>query len=125
MKLRIRENTLSLRLSKNEVSVLNETGIIANETKFPGSVLKYVLEKSDDENISCHFEENNIRIRASKKIVNSWIDSDQVGFEADIDLENDSKLHILVEKDFHCLTVRPGEDESDMFPNPLTSNSDK
>jgi len=125
MKLRIRENTLRLRLSKNEVSLLNETGIIVSETKFPGSVLKYSLEKSDDKNISCHFEDNNIRIRASKQILDSWNDSDQVGFEAEIDLENDSKLRILVEKDFQCLTVRPGEDESNMFPNPLTSYSDK
>lgn len=125
MKLRIRENTLRLRLSKNEVLVLNETGIIVSETKFPESVLKYTLEKSDDENISCHFEDNNIRIRASKHIVDNWIDSDQVGFEAEIDLENDSKLHILVEKDFNCLTVRPGEDELDMFPNPQTSYSVK
>jgi hypothetical protein len=29
-------------------------------------------------------------------------------------------LRILVEKDFACLAPREGEDESDMFPNPLS-----
>jgi hypothetical protein len=30
----------------------------------------------------------------------------------------DAELRIVIEKDFACLTVREGEDESDNFPNP-------
>ncbi|MEZ4932033.1 MAG: hypothetical protein R2788_07940 [Saprospiraceae bacterium] len=46
-----------------------------------------------------------------------WSRSDEVGLEDDMPLGDGNALHILVEKDFKCLTER-SEDESDLFPNP-------
>ena len=54
-------------------------------------------------------------------IVRRWADSNEVSIEGEQALDGGETLRILVEKDFACLQPRPGEDESDMFPNPDAS----
>ena len=123
MKLRIRENTIRVRLSQSEVDDLGRKGMVNSETHFPGNtVMTFVISKADKVGITCVFENSGIYIGVPETILNDWVKTDKVGFEADLDLENGSKFSILVEKDFQCLTKRPDEDESDMYPNPLQSH---
>jgi len=43
-----------------------------------------------------------------------WAESEEVGIAATVGL-GDGALALLIEKDFPCLTTRPGEDDSDAF----------
>jgi len=124
MKLRIKENTIRVRLSQSEVNTLSRKGSVVSETHFPGNaVLKYGIRKDVMEDImNVAFEDSGIYIIAPEATLTDWTETDKVGFGVELILENGSKFSILVEKDFKCLTKRPDEDESDMYPNPLKSH---
>ena len=116
MKLRIKGNTIRIRLTQTEIKNLMQTGYVEEITEFPKDrSLKYRITKSD--RFECNLEDNIVSIGLESGIIEQWSNSDQVSIGGDLNLENDSKLRILVEKDFKCLTERP-EDERDMFPNP-------
>ena len=123
MKLRIKGNTLRIRLSQSEVEHFDKEGFVSDSAHFPGAkTLVYEIKSTAAEVLNCSFVNNKISIEVPQPLVNEWINTELVGFDKDIDLENNSKLSILVEKDFNCLTKRQGEDESDLYPNPLRSH---
>ena len=120
MKLRIRDNSIRLRLSQSEVDSLSSDGLIGSAVMFAGgSRLGYCLESSP----ACvdpvaHFESSELKVRLPESAVQHWATSDEVSIEAEQGLDEGGYLKILVEKDFACLAPRAGEDESDMFPHP-------
>ena len=123
MKLRIMGNTLRLRLSQGEVEKLGKDGTVSDATVFPGEMaLTYTLESSPLNSMDCSLSDNTILLSIPEATVNEWVNSEMVGFNKEFDLGNSSILSILVEKDFKCLTDRPGESESDLFPNPSKSH---
>ena len=96
MKLRIRNNFIRLRLTQSEVDTICSEGLVMAHASFPdGAVLDYVLDVQD------------------------WASTEQVSIEAEETLDKGDRLKILIEKDFACLAPREGEDESDMYSNPL------
>ena len=116
MKLRIFDNYLRLRLSQNDVETFQKDGNVCGQTNFANATFHYSLELSDkEEDVSASLEDNHIRVLVSSSIVESWLPPEEVGFSN----RDQSQLKILVEKDFQCLHKRPGEDESNNFPNPL------
>ncbi len=60
-----------------------------------------------------------------KALAKTWVETEEVGFEANQPLENGESLYILVEKDFQCLTARPNEDESDNYAHPAVEAGHK
>ncbi len=125
MKLRIRGNSIRLRLTRSEVAQFAETGRVEETVGFgvakPG--LGYQLyAAADDETIRAQFEDNCLSISIPVSIAESWINSGQIGIEAVQPLGDNISLRILVEKDFACVTERSGEDETDAFTNPLTGS---
>ena len=105
-----------MRLTQSEILELQEVGQIEEVTEFPnGASLIYRIQKSD--HFNCELSKNVVSVSLDAEATNDWADSDLVSLGGELNLENGSKLSILVEKDFKCLTVRP-EDETDMFPNP-------
>lgn len=105
-----------MRLTQSEIVEIQEDGKVEEVTEFPnGSSLTYRIQKSNEFN--CELSDNIVSVSLNTEAINEWADSDQVSLGGELDLEKGSKLSILVEKDFKCLTVRP-EDETDMFPNP-------
>ena len=121
MKLRIQDNSLRLRLSQTEVNTLRNNGKVREQINFPsGSVLKYVLVNGDA--MKCEFAGNEIAVTLLAEDINNWADTDQVGINQDINLENGEILSILIEKDFKCLTRNP-EEERDMYPNPKAAHA--
>ena len=116
MKLRIQGNSIRFRLTQTEVSNCGEADACIGKVEFPdGNTLIYRLTTGSE--LSSSFKDNVITISLPEMEVENWATSDQVGISGDLTLEDESKLSILVEKDFKCLTER-GEDESDMFPHP-------
>jgi hypothetical protein len=121
MKLRIRENTIRLRLKRAEVDQLASGQSIVEQTHFPDSVLTYRLDVADGGDFSASFNDGNLTISLPQAEVTEWAQNDQVSIVAEQALGNSDSLSLLVEKDFKCLAPghhRPGEDDDDTFPHP-------
>ena len=115
MKLRIKGNTIRIRLSETEVSMLAEGNSVLEETHFPSSKLTYKIQPSNAEAVD--FINDMVLVNLTQVEINNWANTDAVTISKEVSLRNDDILSILVEKDFKCLTVRP-EDESELYPNP-------
>ena len=120
MKLRIRDNSVRLRLMRGEVDTLQERGEVFASTGFPGSrKLHYRVESSPASvRAAAFFSDNTLTVRLPEAEVVAWATTDQVSIRDEQTLDDGECLQILVEKDFVCLTTREGEDESDMYPHP-------
>ena len=120
MKLRIRDHSIRLRLTRVEVDAVQENGIIRSTTGFPGGrELRYCVESSPASvSPAAFFSDNEITVRLPEKMVQAWASTEQVSMLGEQVLDDGAKLTILVEKDFACLAPRDGEDESDMYPHP-------
>lgn len=113
MKLRIRGNSIRLRLSRGEVEQFANDEPVAEVVDFGTRRLTYALEWSENGTVDALFDGERIAVRIPKANGLDWALSDQVSVSAET-----GDLRILIEKDFACLSPRPGEDESDMFENP-------
>ena len=132
MKLRMRGDSIRLRLTQGEVTALVETGLVEERVTFGPSVsLTYAIATdSKSSKVEAILENGTttarVVVRAPAQLVHAWAkDPKEVGFEAAQDVgttkEEGKTLRILVEKDFACLVERPHEDNADAFPNPNTS----
>lgn len=119
MKLRIRDNSIRLRLTRGEVDRLAREGRVASAIAFPdGARLEYAIESAAGPDApTADYAGNCVRVRAPGAAIRAWASSGQVSISGEQPLAAGG-LSILVEKDFACLTQREGEDESDMFPHP-------
>ncbi len=120
MKLRIRDNSVRLRLTRTEVDTLRETGVVSATTAFPGGrEFRYRVESSPASvNPGALFSDNMITVRLPETAVLAWATTEQVSLAGEQLLDDGEKLAVLVEKDFACLAPREGEDETDMYPHP-------
>jgi len=120
MKLRIRDNSVRLRLTRGEVDVLREDGLVPSKTEFPGGQeFNYVAESSPAVvSPAAILSDSVLTVRLPESTVLAWATTEQVSIEGEQLLDDGQILTILVEKDFECLTQREGEDESDMYPHP-------
>jgi len=120
MKIRFKGNSIRLRLTQSEVKKWAADGVIKEVTSFGNkNSLGYQLIMSEESQISASFNDDIISIIIPIIVAQKWCQGEQISMESSI--AKDGILHILVEKDFVCLTPRAGEDESDMFPNPLSN----
>ena len=117
MKLRIKGNSLRIRLTKTEVSKLAETGYLEEQTIFPDNRFVYALQKADDAALSAIFENNKITMLIPATFIKNWPANSIVGLENNIQLPNNESLFLLIEKDFVCLD-ETSEDQSDNYENP-------
>lgn len=121
MKIRIRGYSVRLRLLQSEVKQLVETGKVSETIRFGLSepeVLIYTVQCSlKASEILAGFCQNEICVTIPEAVVKDWYNTDKVSLENKKDLEGDS-LHILIEKDFVCLTREDDPDNLDAFPNP-------
>lgn len=120
LKLRIRDNSIRLRLSQTEVESVNANGLVRGRVPFAGSnSFDYVLESSPATvRPEAHISNNVLTVRIPQLDIKQWAESEQVSIASDQVLDGGEQLKILIEKDFACLAAREGEDESDMFPHP-------
>lgn len=114
MKLRIKGNSLRLRLSKTEVQKLVEEGEVFESAHIMNETFVYGAKLGGNEGIEASLVQNRIIVSLQRDMVTNWDKNEEVGFEA----TTDQGLLIVVEKDFQCLNHREGEDESDLHINP-------
>ncbi len=118
MKIRIKGNSIRIRLTQTEVKNFADNGYIEEATEFIDNKLFYALAASQQvTELSAQMVDNKITLLVPENIAQNWTTTDLVGFENKFDIGNDKKLFLLVEKDFVCLD-NTFEDQSDMFPNP-------
>lgn len=126
MKLRIRDNSIRLRLTRGEVDQLRDKGVVQAITPFPdGCELRYEVESSPASASPAAFlSDNKVTVRLPESTVAAWAVSEQVSISGEQQHKNGEQLSILVEKDFACLAPREGEDESDMYPHPAAGSGE-
>ena len=118
MKIRIKGNSLRLRLTKTEVANFKEQGNIAEKTHVLGGVFEYHLKRTPAvSSVEASWIGNGFEISVPIEQANQWTDSDEVGFQHIQVLSDGTELFLLVEKDFVCLD-NTFEDQSDNYPNP-------
>jgi hypothetical protein len=121
VKLRIRGDTLRLRLKRSEVDQLAAGTSIVEETHFPGAILTFRLDVSDNNPTSANFDNGSMVVCLPKSSVLEWASSDEVSLLAEQKLPGTGTLSVLIEKDFSCLEPghhRSCEDDEDTFPHP-------
>jgi hypothetical protein len=113
VKLRIRGNSIRLRLSRGEVDALRATGAVEEKLTLTPVSLVYRIERSPAAaGTSARFDGARLVVEVPDAVARDFYDTERVGFDATHDA-----VHILVEKDWQCLAPRD-EDESDAFPHP-------
>lgn len=122
MKIRMSGNSIRLRLSQSEVTRFFEQGEVGEVVRFgENAALTYALRRETTPEIRAGFANDCITVYVPTDMGNTWATSEQeVGLEhiSRFATGEGGSLRILIEKDFKCLAERPGEDESDNFPNP-------
>ena len=121
MKLRIKGNSLRLRLTKSEVSKLATEGIVEEHIGFVNNELTYSIESSKTAHtITASFQGNAIRVIMPALLSEDWPTNDIISFDEYLDENDQQSLYILIEKDFKCIDATT-EDQSDNFENPAKS----
>ena len=118
MKLRIRGNSIRLRLSQREVQLFGENGKVEDSIQFGNRKLSYLLATADIPKLKCDFNGDTIQVWVPTELGNMWVNSQLVGMEHLDAVNEKEQVKILIEKDFKCLHVRINEDEADSFPHP-------
>lgn len=120
MKLRIKGNSLRLRISQSEMAKLVEGGSIEDTIRFTSAEdakLTYVLQVAPaDPDISVDYLPQRVIVVLSTQAAADWAASDAVGIYGSANT-GVAPLELIVEKDFACLDSDDPSDE-DAFPNP-------
>jgi hypothetical protein len=126
VKIRIKDNSIRLRLTRGEVDSIRDSGVVTSKTGFPGGrEFRYTIESSPASvNPAAFYSDNEIRVRLPETVVLAWTTTEQVSIEGEQVLDDGEKLSILIEKDFACLAPRAGEDEADMYPHPKVDSAE-
>jgi hypothetical protein len=121
MKLRIKDNTLRLRVSRSDLERLLASGRIDATIHFaPAQEAKwtYALEhRFEAVAASLEYKTTEIIIVLPSAQTQAWAESEQVGIYETYALGQNEFLNLLVEKDFACLDLSDA-DNDDTFPNP-------
>lgn len=112
MKIRIKDNSVRIRLTQSEVNALYQDGNISSRTEFLEQAFVYAVERADVPELSVEFVENKITLKIPANLLEQMYSTDVVGFEG-----LTGKVNLLLEKDFVCLD-NTFEDQSDNYPNP-------
>jgi hypothetical protein len=122
MKLRLKGDSVRLRLGPGEVDQLVRAGTVVDQTRFgPDQALGYALAMDPDGiDVTVAFARGQIRVTVPFATARHWAASaDQVEISANVDVGGGRHLSVLIEKDFKCLH---GDDRDvDVYPNPQAS----
>ncbi len=118
MKLRIKGDTIRLRLTRSEVDAIADGDVVVETTSLP-QPFSYALEASG-EAIGAAFERARMTVNIPRAVAVRWASTEEVSLRG-----REGGVEILVEKDFACLVPREGEEDSDAFPNPLATLAER
>jgi hypothetical protein len=121
MKLRLKGNSLRLRVTPSEVKQLLRNGVIREYVQLtanPKDRLTYAVVSSlSGLTTTVAYQSGNITVSVPQIELEGWAGGDNVGVYAEVALSEDQLLSVAIEKDFACLDRNDAENE-DTFPNP-------
>jgi hypothetical protein len=122
MKLRIKGNSLRLRVSRSELTRFLAGEEVAETIRFaaaPEAKLTYALARGTQSGVAivryCAAE---VTVLLSEEQAQRWSQESEVGVYTQVDIAPEGLLELIVEKDFACLD-RSDEGNKDTFANPL------
>jgi hypothetical protein len=120
MKLRIKGNSLRLRVSRSEFAHFQAGGRIEETIRFadaPEARLTYALESAaQSPPVRVQYGFRDVTVILSKEQARTWEAESEVGVYSNLGIGSAGSLAVTVEKDFACLD-RSDENE-DTFANP-------
>jgi hypothetical protein len=120
MKLRIRGNSVRMRVTKAELAQIAAAGHAEDSVRFsPDALMRYCITVDDTATVAARLEGPLLTVTVPRSALSRWLEPEQVSIVGEQDIGGPQMLKILVEKDFECLAPRAGEDDSDLFVNPL------
>jgi hypothetical protein len=119
VKLRMKGDSLRLRLTRAEVQQLAQTGSVEERVHISAQgVLVYRIRGVPPQAaLGATFDNGVIEIQVPEHTAREWCESELVTLDA-VQRHGAVDLRIVVEKDFACLAPRSDEDESDNFRHP-------
>jgi len=121
MKLRIKGNSLRLRVSRSELARFLDGERVEETIHFtqaPEARLTYALETAvQPEPIRVQYGSRIVKVVLSEDQARVWRAECEVGVYSALDIGAAGSLEVIVEKDFACLD-RSDEENSDAFANP-------
>ena len=122
MKLRIKGNSLRLRVSRSELTRILAGEEVAETIRFaaaPEAKLTYALARGTQASGAIvRYRPQEVTVLLSEEQAQSWSQESEVGVYTQVDLAPEGMLELIVEKDFACLD-RSDADNQDTFANPL------
>jgi hypothetical protein len=122
VKLRLQFNSVRFRLKRHEVEQLARTGRVEEKILIGSgddAMFDYVLESTAAVSLPrAAVTARGIAVQVPSDEVMKWASTDQVGIEGRQQVDNETSLQILIEKDFACIDGTD-EENADTFPNPL------
>jgi hypothetical protein len=123
MKLRLRENSIRLRLLQSEIELLRQSGRVSEKIQFnERRTLTYTLVVSAAEEISSRYEMDEIVIEIPLAQAREWTTTELVGLKNKQTINGNSTLEITLEKDFVCADRPFDADNRDAFARPSMQN---
>ena len=120
MKIRIQGNSIRYRLRKPEVAQFKKYGRVSETIQLGSEAhqqLEFMLKESSTNTIAVTYQTNSTTVHVPKQLAEVWTGTEQVGFEAIVEIGNGKALKVLVEKDFKCLDGSDAENEG-AYQNP-------
>ena len=118
MKIRIHDDSIRLRLDRDEVERVGRGETVTCRTHFPRDrVLTYCLMVDDGPRVTASFHDHAISVVIPRGQAARWAATEQVSVQGQ-ESAGGLSLNLLIEKDFECLEPRPGENQDNRFPNP-------
>jgi hypothetical protein len=122
MKLRIKGNSLRLRVSRSELMRFLAGEEVAETIRFaaaPEAKLTYALARGTQASAAIvRYRPQEVTVLLSEEQAQSWSQESEVGVYTLVDIAPEGLLELIVEKDFACLD-RSDADNKDTFANPL------
>ncbi|NLR90676.1 MULTISPECIES: DUF7009 family protein [Flammeovirga] len=117
MKLRLLDNSIRLRLNKEDIDELYREGEVWTTSQLGKTSFIYGVKSIERGEMHAEMDGNRLQFLLNVDQVKEWVDTNTVGFSSVQKNDDNSELKLLIEKDFKCLTTRD-EDESKNFENP-------
>jgi len=125
MKLRLKGNSVRIRLDRRDIERLIDHGKIDDSVRFgPGHAFSYAVEigPAARERPQASYTDGCITVRIDHEDAEEWLAGDRVGFDHEQAVDG-GVVRVLLEKDFVCIDRPAGEVAKDAYalPNPALS----
>jgi hypothetical protein len=121
MKIRIKGNSIRMRLTRSEVESFGKEGYLEERTEFGDKIFIYALAvKTSGNELSATFAGEKITMYVPVQMVSEWTTTDKVGYDNVMAVGDGKSLSLLLEKDFKCIDDNVLENQDDNYENPLT-----